>query len=224
MGIISRDQVEHFLIFFPILLISVALHEFAHCWTDDRLGDDTPRRHGRVTLNPLAHLDPLGTLMMAVTSFTNFGFGWGKPSPFNPNNFRHPERDRMIGALAGPASNIIQMLIWASLGSVLSHFMPVTITGVIPLPLWICYYGIILNAGLAVFNLLPIYPLDGHHILSYLAPKSWRPIIDHPAWQYLFLVLVFFPAIRDSVLLPIMKPASDGLLAMTSALVGWPYL
>ena len=102
MDFLTYEKVIAFLTYFPILLISVALHEFAHCWTDDRLGDDTARREGRIRLNPLAHLDPMGTLMMVVSAFAGMGFGWGKPSPFNPANFRHPARDRMIGALAGP--------------------------------------------------------------------------------------------------------------------------
>ena len=70
-----NEQFANFLLFFPVLLISVAIHEFAHCWTDDRLGDDTPRLHGRLTLNPLAHLDPIGTIMMALSAWVGFGFG-----------------------------------------------------------------------------------------------------------------------------------------------------
>lgn len=220
MGPVTHEQIINFLLFFPILLISIALHEFAHCWSSDRLGDDTPRRLGRVTLNPLKHLDPLGTLMMAFTAFVGFGFGWGKSSPFNPVNFRHPARDRMLTALAGPMSNILQMLVWASLGAVLQDLLGRS--AVILLAL--CYIGVIINASLAVFNLLPIYPLDGHHILSYLAPPAWRPIIDNRNWSYVFLALVLYQPLRDSILHPVLIPMMDGLQFLAKFLTGWSIL
>jgi Zn-dependent protease len=218
-------QIISFLTTFPILIIAVTVHEFAHCWTSDRLGDDTPRREGRVTLNPLAHLDPMGTIMMVLSSFNHFGIGWGKPSPFNPMNFRNPERGRMLTAIAGPLSNIVQMFIWASLGLLLNRFFPFTHSGELPLPLLICANGIVINASLAVFNLLPVYPLDGHHVLSYLAPRSWQPIIDNPKWALVFLALVLFPPLRDHLLTPVMMPMIGGLLHATQYLVGWcPYV
>ena len=220
MGNFSQEDLLQFLYFFPVLLISVALHEFAHCWTDDRLGDDTPRRHGRVTLNPFKHLDSLGTIMMVVSAFAHFGIGWGKPSPFNPNNFRHPVRDRMIGALAGPFSNILQMIAWASLLPICIFFFPVVDPNNLPLPIEFCFTGIGINAALATFNLLPVYPLDGHHILSYLAPRSWRPIIDNPAWAYVFLAIVLIGPIRQAVLSPILGPAREWLTHAALLLVG----
>lgn len=208
-----ENQFFFLLYIFPVLLISVAIHEFAHCWTTDRLGDDTPRLAGRVTLNPLVHLDPMGTIMMVVTSFFGFGFGWGKPSPMNPYNFEHPARDRMLSALAGPVSNLLQMLVWASLGALLMPLLPESMGFVHML----CFYGVIVNAALAFFNLIPIYPLDGHHILSYLAPPDLRPIIDSPIWMVVFFLLVF-----SGKAMLVVSPLIHGAVIVTHFLVGWP--
>jgi len=215
----QQFDIKQFLIFIPIVLISIAIHEFAHCWTTDRLGDDTPRREGRLTLNPLAHLDPLGTLMIAITAYYGIGFGWGKSSPFNPYNFRHPARDRMLTAVAGPISNLLQVLAWASIGLLIQSFgYHAGWTGDTPLPLLICWYGMLINASLAVFNLLPVYPLDGHHILSYFVPPSMRPIVDNPAWGIVFLLLVFNTPILSNIL----SPMIDAVVTASQYTVGWP--
>jgi len=214
MGSFSAENMRFFLYIFPVLLLSVAIHEFAHCWTTDRLGDDTPRMQGRLTLNPLAHLDPLGTVMMVVSSLSGFGFGWGKSSPMNPYNFANPARDRMLSALAGPVSNILQMLAWASIGVLAKPFIPADSPAICIL--YLSTYGVVINAILAGFNLLPVYPLDGHHVLSYLAPPSLRPVIDNPAWGVVFLILVFTGAFRVVV-----QPVLIGAVVVTHFLVGW---
>jgi Zn-dependent protease len=218
---VSPSQIIDFLFFFPILIISVALHEFAHCWTSDRLGDATPRRLGRVTLNPLAHLDPLGTVMMAVCAFSGFGLGWGKASPFNPLNFKHPTRDRMLTALAGPLSNILQMLCWASLGLIVTN-LPFLPDHAAHLAGSFCGTGVYINGFLLAFNLIPIYPLDGHHVLSYLAPPSWRPIIDNRSWGIVFLLIVILPPLRDVLYATVLTPVTSWLFMGTSYLIGWP--
>lgn len=219
---ITPEQLQRLFLILPVVLLSVAIHEFAHCWITDRLGDDTPRQQGRVTLNPLVHLDPMGTIMMVLSSLAGFGIGWGKPSPMNPNNFRHPARDRMISALAGPLSNIIQMLAWGSLGALILTFATpafaetrayVTLGDLVD-------FGIFVNASLAVFNLIPVYPLDGHHVLSYLAPRAWRPIIDHQGWMIVFLAIVMVPPLRNHILWPVMNPAIGILLTGVNLLVG----
>lgn len=215
----SAEKLIYFCYIFPILIISVTLHEFAHCWTDYRLGDPTAKNEGRITLNPLAHLDPFGTIMMVVTALSGWGLGWGKPAPFDPSFFRHPARDRMIGALAGPLSNILQMLGWASLLLLLVSFFGNALPESV---VTICNLGMVVNGGLAAFNLLPIYPLDGHHILSYFAPRSWRPIIDNPAWQAVFLALVLIPVLHDHVLMPIMEPLRTGILWLNTLVFGLP--
>ena len=215
-----QQKIIAFIPMFIILVLAVSLHEFAHCWTADRLGDDTPRRAGRVTLNPLKHLDPLGTLMMVISAFSGYGFGWGKPSPFNPLNFRHPQRDRMLTAIAGPICNLLQMVAWASIALLcieLSSFMN---RFVLTLLFSLCKMGVILNACLAMFNLLPVNPLDGHHILSYLAPESWRPIIDNPKWAFVFMAIVLIPQLRDPIFKTILDPAIDAVVSGAWHLVG----
>jgi Zn-dependent protease len=198
-----------------LVLLSIAFHEFAHCWTTDRLGDDTPRMQGRLSLNPLVHLDPMGTLMIVMSSLAGFGIGWGKPSPFNPYHFRHPARDRMLTALAGPISNLLQMLAWASLGALLSHW---SVPGVL---LTTCTIGVWVNAGLAAFNLLPIYPLDGHHILGYLIP-ALRPLIDHQAWMIVFLLLMLVDPLYQLIVRPAVMTLMAGAALLLQYLVGWP--
>lgn len=199
------------IIIIAIILTSVAIHEFAHCWTTDRLGDPTPRSAGRVTLNPLVHLDLVGTIMIIISTMSGFGFGWGRPSPMNPSNFRNPAFGRMISAFAGPMSNILQMFAWIGILQLFNlillntNSMDIKIINIIE---FTCTYGIILNAVLAIFNLLPIYPLDGHHILSYIVPYNIRPIIDNPAWQWVLLILIFTGGLQH-ILRPAVKIVGD---------------
>jgi len=160
-----------------------------------------------VTLNPLAHLDPIGTIMIVVSSFMGFGFGWGKASPFNPNNFRNPARDRMFTAIAGPISNILQSIAWASIILLVLPFGDQPWSDTI---IRLSSIGVSINISLAIFNLLPVYPLDGHHILSWLAPPSWRPIIDNPIWGLVFLFIVFSDFGRQ-IIYPVMAIAGKAV-------------
>jgi len=209
-----------FIIFFPILLISVALHEFAHCWTTYQLGDNTPKDEGRLTLNPLAHLDPMGTVMMVISSLAQFGLGWGRSSPFNPLNFRHPVRDRMLTALAGPLMNFFQMLAWFSIYTIISFFFVNPENPTFSILSNICQTGIVINASLAAFNLLPIYPLDGHHILGFFLPPSGQRVVDNPAWSFLLLALVFFEPLSTHILKPIISPIISFLWVVGALLTG----
>lgn len=197
-------------------MLSIAFHEFAHCWSADRLGDDTARQQGRVTLNPLVHLDPLGTLMIVFSSLAGFGFGWGRPSPVNPNNFRKPMRDYMLSALAGPVSNIIQLLCWAALIPLLTIFLS---GNVLEFAIRFCSIGIIINLILAIFNLLPVYPLDGHVVLAYFLPESVRPIAMNPKWGLLFLAIVLIPQLRDLILSPLMQFGQSAVAIVIQFLV-----
>lgn len=146
------------LIIFLVLMLSLALHEAAHAFTANYFGDDTPRYQGRLTLNPLAHMDPLGTVLLVVA-----GFGWGKPVIVNPFNFKNQKRDMMIVSFAGPLTNLSIALVSAVL---IGYVGDTSFIGNI------AYSVMYINIVLAVFNLLPIYPLDGSKVLEGLLPRD----------------------------------------------------
>jgi Zn-dependent protease len=147
-----------FLILAIGLLISFTFHEFAHAWMADHLGDPTPRSQGRLTLNPAAHLDPMGTLAILIA-----GFGWGKPVEFDPYNLQHPVRDSALIAMAGPAANIIMAIGVAILMRVI-ELPDLVAVGLFQL--------LVLNISLAVFNLIPVAPLDGSKLAFALLPPD----------------------------------------------------
>ena len=175
-----------FIIIFGGLILAIGIHEAAHAFTADYLGDPTPRSLGRTTLNPLAHLDPLGTLVILVTGY----FGWGKPAPFDPYNLRDPRRDTALIALAGPASNFVMAVI-LSLISRLSFPNAQVATIITTL--------IILNVNLALFNLLPVPPLDGSKIAG-LFMSHEQAVRFRSQTNPLLLLLLILPIIGGSSL------------------------
>ena len=153
----------------PILLYSITIHEFFHAWAAYKLGDDTAYRMGRVSMNPLVHLDLMGTI-----AFILAGFGWGKPVPVNPYNFRRPERDDIIVSMAGPLSNI---------GSALLFALAFRAVGFMGDKEWLggnaaasasyfFYLAVEVSVILFAFNLIPLPPLDGSHVLASLLPPA----------------------------------------------------
>lgn len=161
------------------LLVAIDVHEFSHALLADRLGDPTPRLQGRLTLNPLAHLDPIGTLLLLIARF-----GWGKPVVFDPFNLRNPRRDAAIISLAGPVSNMITAAIFAVLLR-------------LPLPLIVAALFqsvIVMNIVLGVFNLVPIHPLDGFKIVGGILPEEYaRQWYDLQPYGMIFLIFLIFP-------------------------------
>jgi Zn-dependent protease len=192
-----------FVIIFGGLLLSITLHEFAHCWVTDRLGDPTPRSKGRLTLDPRAHLDPLGTLMILFA-----GFGWGRPAPFDPYNLKNPVRDTALIAAAGPITNIAVALL-------LSLFLQL---GFFPL-VWLqlaVFQIMAINVMLAIFNLVPVYPLDGSRILTALLPKQTAMEYESVMMRYGTLILLFliFPWNGVSPVSQLLSPVINMVLGI----------
>ena len=158
-----RLPMEVLIILLPILIFSLCFHEFSHGYIAYKLGDHTAARNGRLTLNPLAHLDPIGSLMILFV-----GFGWAKPVPVNPVNFSNPRLDMMKVAFAGPASN----LLLAFTGGLMMRL--VNIVGLLQSEMFIqtLYFFILINISLAVFNMIPVAPLDGSQIFGNMISKN----------------------------------------------------
>lgn len=172
-----------------ILLIAFPVHEFAHAFAAYRLGDSTAKLFGRLTLNPIAHFDPIGGVMLLLSSLVGFGIGWAKPTPVNPSNLRGGRDSEGIVAFAGPASN----LILAALGAIpLRLLLAAEDTGTqVPQAVYeVLGYFVLINVALLLFNFVPIPPLDGSKVLfSMLSPRQeyqWRPMLQ----QYGFLLLI----------------------------------
>jgi Zn-dependent protease len=188
-----------FLIVFGSLIVVVSVHEFAHAFTADKLGDPTPRLQGRLSLNPKVHLDPIGTLMLAF-----FGFGWGKPVVFDPYNLKNPRRDSALISLAGPASNISLALVISLLLRLFNGpFFPQFVVSIFSL---VVFYNLLL----AFFNLIPIHPLDGGKIFIGLIPAKDVEEADTFLKRYglFILILLIFPIFGgrspiSTVLLPL---------------------
>ena|SRR3989344_4053843 len=172
-----------------ILIFSIVIHEVSHGYAASALGDDTARWQGRLTLNPMKHLDPVGSFLIPLISFAMGGFiiGWAKPVPYNPYNLRPSRWSEALVALAGPASNLAVALIFGLIirfGSTVASPAFLEITALI----------VFINIVLAVFNLVPISPLDGSKILYALFPERLKPIRDFFEQYALFLLifLIFF--------------------------------
>ncbi len=162
-------MIESLVYLLPLLLFSVIVHEVAHGWMAERWGDPTARMLGRITLNPLPHIDPFGSILvpaLLLVSGSGVIFGWAKPVPVTPENFRDRKMGDIAVSLAGPGSNVLIAFALTAILAVIA-----TVTGDVPRTVWLfCSYGIFLNLILAVFNLIPIPPLDGSHVVAALLP------------------------------------------------------
>jgi Zn-dependent protease len=182
------------------LLVAISVHEFAHAWTADRLGDPNPRLDGRLTLNPLAHLDLVGTLLLFVARF-----GWGKPVRFDPYNLKNPRRDAALISLAGASAN----LILATLCALILRFVPFAmIAGLLQTI-------IIMNVSLAIFNLIPIHPLDGFKVVEGFLPENaarqWHQL---ESLGYIMLFIFVFPLFGSSPILSVVYRIVDAIISL----------
>jgi Zn-dependent protease len=180
------------------LIISITIHEFSHALAADKLGDPTPRSYGRLTLNPLAHADPIGTFLLPLFSALSHipTIGWAKPVPIDPYNFSNPRRDEILVALAGPGSNFIFAIIIA----LVNNFI---------FPNLIFSYLVLINLSLGIFNLIPIPPLDGSKIfLNLLPPETsieWQHTFDRYGF-FLLIILIFIPIGGSNLISLIITP------------------
>jgi Zn-dependent protease len=212
---------------FVVLLFALSLHESAHGWMASRLGDQTARMLGRITLNPLKHIDPVGTVMLPLVALVTRipVIGWAKPTPVNTRNFKNFVRDDILTTVAGPVSNVIGSVVsllvliviaktslvglacvravalggFSRLDPQLMALSPVAY----PLAL-IFYFGMLLNLFLAAFNLLPLPPLDGSHIFRHMLPLRWQPIYDRLGILSLFLMLFFGGGVTMAMISPVL--------------------
>lgn len=195
---------------FVYLILAITVHEFAHAFAADRLGDPTARSQGRLTLNPFAHIDPVGTIALPLTltllSGGAFSYGWGKATPFDPYNLQNPRKDAAIISIAGPISNLLLALIGAVLIRLVPHQF---ILFVLPL--------ITVNVSLAVFNLIPVGPLDGQKILFGILPRDLAYEFQSIMNRYGTLILIFmiFPVFGgEAPVSSIMSPVIHFLLSL----------
>jgi Zn-dependent protease len=175
------------------LVLAVDIHEFAHAWVADKLGDPTPRINDRLTLNPLAHLDPIGSLALLL-----FHIGWGKPVPIDPFNLAHPRRDAAMISLAGPASNLLA-------ATILAIILRFPLVQQLPILTPFLLAFIIICVGLGIFNLIPLPPLDGAKILFGLLPSDLAADWEETLNQYglILLLLILFPLFGGTPLINI---------------------
>lgn len=195
-----------FLLFFPAFLFALSFHESAHGWVALRLGDDTAKRLGRITLNPIPHIDLFGTILLPLFLFLTPGIrvpigGWAKPVPVDTRNFRRPRQDNLWVALAGPLSNLLlallcaaclQGIVWVlpQMEAALQQSRPLKITAgavysVFELSVWI-------NLGLAFFNLIPLHPLDGGKVVEGLLPEAWIASYNRVAGYGFLIIFALF--------------------------------
>ena len=181
----------------PGIVIAMVVHEYAHARVAYALGDYTPRLQGRLTLNPAAHVDPIGLLMLFIVHF-----GWAKPVQINPMNFSNPRRDDILVSLAGPASNLITSFIALIILVLLAKFdFPLSEGLLVVFNLIIIY-----NINFAIFNMLPIPPLDGSHILRNLLPYEMARVYEQlERYSFIFLIIILMTPVLSYIFVPLQR-------------------
>ena len=168
--------------FLPGIILGLTVHEFSHAFVAHKCGDSTARDHGRITLNPLKHIDPLGFIMLLVA-----GFGWAKPVQFTEQNLRNPRTDVIKIAVAGPLSNALLAMILSFVFSGMVSFLPIYSSQTTQVIYEILHYAIFINWGLFVFNLIPLPPLDGSHLLFHQLKRF--PVLYTALYKYGTMIL-----------------------------------
>ncbi|MFN0112588.1 MAG: site-2 protease family protein [Blastocatellia bacterium] len=209
----SGDYLANLIIWFVVFLLSLTVHECAHAWMAERVGDPTARYLGRVTLNPIPHIDPIGTIVFPLLAYTSGAmfFGWAKPVPYNPSNLRDRKWGEILIAAAGPLSNVLLAFIFLGLWKVLLQTSLVHSLGDMQAPIKaVLDKGIDVNIVLAVFNMIPVPPLDGSKVLMNLLPDSIaEPYSQLPDWSgFIVLFLLARAGFLGSLIDPFMDFAN----------------
>ena len=203
----------------PAVLIAITFHEFAHAFAADKLGDDTPRRQGRLNLNPLSHLDPIGSVMLVFA-----GFGWGKPVQINPVNFnrkRSMSASEAIVSIAGPLMNFFLAIVFAVILGIVLVATKNTSNQTVEVIITLIQYCISVNLGLGIFNLIPLPPLDGSKIFKNFLPnkaKVWYE--NHYQILYLVFLIIWITPIASMIITPLIKGAYTGIMSLVLNVVG----
>ena len=201
----SLDTIITKLLMLPGIIIGLSFHEFAHAFTSDRLGDPTPRRQGRVTLNPLAHIDWMGFIALLL-----LGFGWGKPVQIDPSYYKNRRRDEFLVGIAGVTMNFILAVIFSL---PLRLMRTASSSAVVQDLIFIIYYAVMINLVLMVFNLIPCPPLDGWGLLTQVFKLDrypwWNQVYQRGSWILLFLLLT---NITSRIITPIVSRLMNILL------------
>jgi Zn-dependent protease len=193
----SHISLQEIVMYLLAFLTAVTVHEYAHARVALAAGDETAKRQGRISLNPIDHLDPVGTVMFVVTMLNGFGLAWGKPVPINPSNFKSPRWDLLRVSIAGPVSNIITAIALSVLLRLMGHSLSPTLV----LLIVTC---IMFNLGLAIFNMLPIPPLDGSKVLISLLPARSARNYEYAMSKYgmAILLIVLITGIGGRIISP----------------------
>lgn len=208
----TADTIRHLLISALPILIAITFHEVSHGFVAYKLGDPTAKMLGRLTLNPIAHIDIFGTIilpvMLIVLTDGRFVFGYAKPVPINPMNFKNPRKDMAISAVAGPVTNIllavISFLAWKAVLTPLAGVSPEAIAEKVLKPLTLIFQsGIVINVVLASFNMIPIPPLDGGRVLAGLLPYKQAATLGRiEPFGFIIVLILIYSGIANYIIMP----------------------
>lgn len=204
-ALLSGFDLVSTLLILPGLILGLTVHEYSHAKMSDKLGDPTPERQGRLTLNPLKHMDPVGTICLLFA-----GFGWGKPVVIDPTYYRNPAKDNMKVALAGPVSNFILAFILFLIQALVYVFVPNS--EIISLLILVLHLAAYINLSLGVFNLLPFPPLDGSKIWGYfLKGKAKAFMWNLEKYSTIILIILFATQLPSYIITPVVNGISTGM-------------
>jgi Zn-dependent protease len=214
----AEQLIPSLIIYMVVLLLAISAHEAAHAWMSYKFGDDTARLLGRITLNPVAHTDPIGTLLIPIVMFI-FGhlggplgaiplIGWGKPTPVNPLRWRNKDLANVMVSIAGILANLLIAIIAFTVFKVLLMtrvIQRMSESTLEPVVLFLGYL-LVMNVSLAVFNLLPFPPLDGSKILDTFLPPSMRPALEFlEQYGYIILMILIYVGVFNAIITPVLE-------------------